>query len=83
MLCCVFSEGGQIVCVEVVHSRTLLFLMRPRSQLLFPFGQLVLTVSHRLCCSLIIKSKPSHRVEGCWVKQIIRADTMTAGQGLH
>lgn len=39
--------------------------------------------SHRLGCSLIIKSKLSHRVGGCWVKQIMGADNMTAGQGLH
>lgn len=40
-----FSEGGQIVFMKVVHSRTLLFLMRPRSQLLFPFGQLALLIA--------------------------------------
>lgn len=45
MLYCVFFEGGQIVCVKVVLSRTLLYLMRPRLQLQFPFGQLVLFIA--------------------------------------
>lgn len=83
MLCCIFLWRWPDCFRESGPLKDIAISNEAKVTASIPVWPVSFAHSHRPVCSLIIKSKLFHRVGGCWVKEIIRADNMAAGQGLH